>query len=73
MGTRGGPGNTVRSIGVAVTLFIQLAGTILLGYIIGRWLGGLLHIGPWLSIVGVLFGIVAGFVGFYHLSRVLSK
>lgn len=34
---------------------------IVLGYFLGRWLDGRWHTAPWLSIVGLLVGVAAGF------------
>ncbi|MCY0898697.1 MAG: AtpZ/AtpI family protein [Firmicutes bacterium] len=60
-----------RGVGVAAALAAQLVVAIVLGYGIGHWLDGRLHTAPWLTIIGVLMGIVAGFVGLFQLSRVL--
>ncbi|MDA8066172.1 MAG: AtpZ/AtpI family protein [Thermaerobacter sp.] len=62
-----------RGVGVAFTLSFQLAASVLLGYLLGQWLDSLLHTAPWLTVAGVLTGVVAGFVGLYHLSRVLLR
>ncbi|MCY0879200.1 MAG: AtpZ/AtpI family protein [Firmicutes bacterium] len=61
-----------RGVGVAAALAAQLVIAIVVGYAIGHWLDGKLHTAPWLTIIGVLMGIVAGFVGLFQLSRVLS-
>ena len=34
---------------------------ICIGYFFGRWLDGRWHTAPWLSLVGLLIGIAAGF------------
>lgn len=66
-------GSAFRGVGVALALSVQLILAIVLGFLLGHWLDGLLHTTPWLTVVGVLLGIVAGFVGLFKLSRVLSK
>ena len=66
-------GSAFRGVGVAAALSAQLIVAIVLGFLLGHWLDGVFHTTPWLTIVGVLAGIVAGFVGLFHLSRVLSK
>jgi ATP synthase protein I len=66
-------GSAFRGVGVAAALSAQLIVSVVLGFLLGRWLDGMFHTGPWLTIVGVLVGIVAGFVGLFQLSRVLSK
>ncbi|MDA8194613.1 MAG: AtpZ/AtpI family protein [Thermaerobacter sp.] len=64
---------TLRGVGVAATLSFQLVATIIVGFLVGHWLDGLLHTGPWLGVAGVMMGLVAGFVLLYHLSRILLK
>ncbi len=66
-------GSGVRAVGVAVALSAQLVFAIVMGFLLGRWLDNVLHTGPWLTIVGVLVGIGAGFLGLFRLSRVLSR
>lgn len=50
----------LSSIGIAlvVSTVLGLVG----GYYADRWLGT----GPWLTLVGLLFGIAAGFVGLFR-------
>jgi F0F1-type ATP synthase assembly protein I len=43
---------------------------IVLGYLFGHWLDGKLGTDPWLGVVGVVLGSVAGFV---QLFRTVSK
>lgn len=73
----GGPekksGSGVRGVGVAVALSAQLVLAIVLGFLLGHWLDHVFHTSPWLTIVGVLVGIGAGFLGLFRLSRVLSR
>lgn len=63
----------VRGVGIAFTLTFQLSASVLLGYFLGNWLDGLLHTAPWLTMVGVMAGVVAGFLGLYHLSRIMLR
>lgn len=58
---------------MAAALATQLIVSVVLGFLLGHWLDGVFHTAPWLTVVGVLVGIVAGFVGLFQLSRVLSK
>lgn len=66
-------GSTFRGVGVAAALSAQLIVSIVLGFLLGHWLDGVFNTGPWLTVVGALVGIVAGFVGLFQLSRVMSK
>lgn len=45
---------------------LQFAGAIILFLFLGRWLDGLLGTEPWLLLIGVLVGSVAGFVSMYR-------
>lgn len=66
-------GSAFRGVGIAAVLSAQLAFSIVAGFLLGHWLDGVFRTAPWLTIVGVLLGIVAGFIGLFRLSRVLSK
>jgi F0F1-type ATP synthase assembly protein I len=66
-------GSAFRGVGVAAALGAQLILAIVLGFLLGHWLDGVFHIAPWLTIAGVILGIVAGFMGLFHLSKVLMK
>ena len=48
-------------LGVAFTSGLTLLAGLFLGYYGGRWLDGLAGTAPWLTLVGILLGIVAGF------------
>jgi F0F1-type ATP synthase assembly protein I len=45
---------------------LQFAGAIILFLFLGRWLDGRLGTEPWLLLVGVMVGAVAGFVSLYR-------
>lgn len=67
------PGSAARGVGMAVAMAAQLVLAILIGFLLGHWLDGLLHTAPWLSLAGGVVGIVAGFLGLFRLSKVVSK
>jgi len=46
---------------VAFTSGFTLLAGMFIGYVGGRYLDGLLGVSPWLSLVGVILGVVAGF------------
>ncbi len=48
-------------LGVAFTSGFTLLAGLFVGYYGGRWLDGKLGTTPWLALVGMLLGIVAGF------------
>ena len=66
-------GSTFRGVGIAAALSGQLVLSIVAGFFLGHWLDGVFRTTPWLTIGGVIVGIVAGFVGLFRLSRALSK
>ena len=39
------------------------------GFFGGRWLDGLMHTKPWLTIIGVALGIAAGFVNLFRAGK----
>ena len=45
---------------------LQFAGAIILFLFVGRWLDGVLGTEPWLLLIGVLVGAVAGFTALYR-------
>ena len=51
---------------------IQFPVAIAIGYFFGRWLDGLFGTGPWLAIVFVIFGIIAGFVNLFRITAQAS-
>jgi ATP synthase protein I len=50
--------NWPRALADAMNLATSVAGAIALGYFGGRWLDGRYDTGPWLSIAGMLFGML---------------
>ncbi len=50
--------NWPRALANAMNLATSVAGAIALGYFGGRWLDGRYDTGPWLSIAGLLFGML---------------
>lgn len=43
--------------------------SVAIGYFAGAWADRRLHTGPWLSLIGVLFGIATGFTELYRVTR----
>lgn len=46
--------------------------SIVAGYLLGKWLGGVLGAGTWPAFVGAALGAVAGFWNLYRLLRGLE-
>lgn len=63
----------LRGVGMAALLAFQLVSSIVFGFLVGHWLDGVLHTGPWLGVAGVVIGLIGGFIGLFHLSRILVK
>lgn len=53
----------VSAFSLASIISFQLAGAVLVGYFLGRYLDGLLGTAPWLMVVGILLGVAAGVSG----------
>jgi len=63
---RNGLSRPLKAFALASTISVQFAASILVGWWLGRFLDRKLHTDPWLMLVGLLTGIVAGMVGVYH-------
>ena len=59
----------LRQLGVASTLGFQVAFSIFIGLGIGVWLDSKFGTFPWLALVFMIFGIVAGFLNYYRFIR----
>jgi len=52
-------------------LFFGIA--VALGYLAGHWADQRWHTDPWLSLVGLLLGVAAGFRELYRVTRLAIK
>lgn len=59
----------LKQLGVASTLGFQVAFSIFIGLGIGVWLDSKFGTFPWLALVFMIFGIVAGFLNYYRFIR----
>lgn len=59
----------LKQLGVASTLGLQVAFAIFIGLGIGVWLDSKFGTFPWLALVFMIFGIVAGFLNYYRFIR----
>jgi F0F1-type ATP synthase assembly protein I len=55
----------------SIGIFFGVA--ISIGYFAGHWLDQRWHTAPWLSLVGVLFGVASGFVELYRVGKSALK
>jgi F0F1-type ATP synthase assembly protein I len=58
--------NDLRGLGDYGTVGLDLVLSILLGFFGGRWLDGKLGTHGWLTALGFLFGVIAGFRSLYR-------
>ena len=56
-----GGGKSLKELASLASVGIELAVATTLGFLGGRWLDGKLGTEPWLALVGLLLGVVAGF------------
>lgn len=61
-----GPRTPTSQAGEVLGVGLQFAGAILLFLFLGRWLDERLGTEPWLLLLGVLVGAVAGFISLYR-------
>ncbi len=60
-------------IGIAFRMGTELVAAILLGSLIGFTLDHYLGTGPWFLIIGLICGVLAGFLNLYRVAQELSK
>ena len=60
-------------IGIAFRMGTELVVATLLGALLGYTLDHYFGTGPWLLIIGLIFGILAGFLNLYRVGQALSK
>lgn len=63
----------LRALGSLGGLGFTFAIPTVLGIILGRYLDGLLHTGPWLTLFGLLLGLIVGIVGVIGLLNTVLK
>ena len=54
-------GETIRSVGDMSIIGLTLVIATVIGYLAGKWIGGLFGKPEWGMVIGVLFGATAGF------------
>jgi ATP synthase protein I len=62
-------GKQIKTFARVGALGIELAASTVIGLFGGQWLDGKLGTKPWLSIVGLILGVVAGFRSLYQTAR----
>ena len=62
-------GKQIKAFARVGALGIELAASTVIGLLGGRWLDGKLGTEPWLSIVGLVLGVVAGFRSLYQTAK----
>jgi ATP synthase protein I len=62
-------GKQLRSFARVGALGIELALSTVIGLLGGRWLDGKLGTAPWLTLVGLILGVIAGFRSLYTTAR----
>lgn len=63
----------MRAMALASTIGLSLVVPPVLGYFAGRWLDGRFKTEPYLSIVGLLVGIVLGFIEMLHILAQIER
>jgi ATP synthase protein I len=64
---------TASQAGEVMGAGLQFAGAILVFLFVGRWLDSKLGTEPWLLLIGVMVGAVAGFVSLYRQLVVVPR
>ena len=63
----------LRLVGVLSTVGIAMVAATVIGLYIGRWLDGYFGTSPWLTVVFLLLGIIAGFRNLYQNAKHAQK
>jgi ATP synthase protein I len=66
-------GNMVRILGQASMTGLMFGACILVGTLLGYWLDRRLGTRPWLTLILMVFGIVAGFYNAIRIVQSLNK
>lgn|SRR5512135_708725 len=56
-----------------LTLGLQLALSVVVFFFLGRWLDSSFNTTPWLTVVGVVIGMVGGFIKFFTTAVALGR
>ncbi|OIP32105.1 MAG: hypothetical protein COW04_07335 [Deltaproteobacteria bacterium CG12_big_fil_rev_8_21_14_0_65_43_10] len=62
-----------RLIGRYSTIGLEMVISVVIGILFGWWLDRLFNTEPWLTIIFMLFGIVAGFRSLFRLLKDIEK
>jgi ATP synthase protein I len=64
--------DAMRSAGRISAVGMEFAGAVIGCLLIGYWIDGKIGTSPWLTIVGVVLGSVAGFRALYRAAKVMQ-
>lgn len=59
----------LKQLGWASTLGLQVALAIFIGLAVGVWLDSRFDTFPWLTLLFMIFGIIAGFLNYYRFIK----
>jgi len=62
-----------RELGRYSTIGLEMAISVVVGIAIGWWLDRLFNTKPWLSLIFLLFGLIAGFRSLFRLMKNVGK
>jgi F0F1-type ATP synthase assembly protein I len=62
-----------RKAGLIGSIAFTFPASIVVGYLLGRWLGQKLGIEPWLSATGLLLGAAAGFYEAFRIVGLVER
>jgi ATP synthase protein I len=65
--------NALRLVGLASTLGLTIVIATFIGLALGLWLDRVFDTSPWLTVVFLILGIVAGFRNFYRFMTKRTK
>src|SRR5262249_11391275 len=65
--------NHWQGLGRYATVGLELVLSIVLGFVVGRWIDEKIHAHGWVTLAGFAFGVVAGFRSLYEAAQRMSR
>lgn len=63
----------LRNMSTASAVGIVIVVSVVIGFLLGRWLDRIFGTDPWLLLVFTILGVVAGFIEMYRMVKSISE
>lgn len=65
--------NHWQGLGRYATVGLELVLSIVVGFLVGRWIDGRIHGHGWATLIGFAFGVIAGFRSLYEAAQRMGR